>query len=434
MYGDLVTIVIPAYNADQFLRENVESIINQTYKNLEIIYICDGCTDGTVALLQEYAEKDSRIVLQVELENQGAAKSRNIGMNKANGEWIIFWDADDVFNCRTIETLLITAVKEQADVVSCYWECFEEVPSGHAIIDNEMRKLCCDTYPVVNTSKELHQIMQLVDNSPCTKLVHKSIYRKEEVFFQDVPNANDVYYAMVVAMNSHKIAYVDEPLLYIRMNKNRSTISTIRDSKQSFILEALDQVYRYIVCMENRKLLLQSFYNNVFYNFSYYLELPVYDLLFDSLRNNYLEKWNMMEEKIEQGLTCVNKVLYQNVLANKRNIDRQNLLLHAKVELVRRLSVKGCSLWGMGIMGKKLLEELSKTGIKIQHVFDSAQAQWGKVLYGYVVENFNEVQADHIIITTPQFYDEISKQIENRVQNIYNPEQQIWLIPLGNEV
>ncbi|MDE6054175.1 MAG: glycosyltransferase family 2 protein, partial [Lachnospiraceae bacterium] len=266
MNNDLVTIVVPAYNAEPFLRENIESVIRQSYWNLEIIYVCDGCTDHTVKILQEYAGKDARIKVVVERENHGAAVSRNIGMDMASGEWIIFWDSDDIFHVQTIETMVKTAIRESADVVCCYWECFEDAPKGNAQIENAMRKLYCDTYPVVDTDKELYQIMQLIDNSPCTKLVHKSIYRKREIFFQDIPNANDVYYAMVIAINSHKIVYADKPFLYIRMNKNRSTISTDRDLKRSYILEAMDKIYEYIMSREDSALLLKSFYNNVIYN------------------------------------------------------------------------------------------------------------------------------------------------------------------------
>ena len=95
------------------------------------------------------------------------------------------------------------------------------------------------------------------------------------------------------------------------------------------------------------------------------------------------------------------------------------------------MSCKGCSVWGIGEIGSALLKEISKTDINIQHVFDSAQDKWGKKIYGYVVENFNNVQADHIVITTPQFFDEIVERIGSNVSNIYNLEKQIWLIPDG---
>ena len=106
MNEDLVTIVIPAYNAEQFIREGIESVLNQSYKNLEIICVCDGCTDSTAEILQEYARKDSRMVVRIETVNHGAAESRNIGMGMANGEWIAFWDADDLCEYNAIEEMV----------------------------------------------------------------------------------------------------------------------------------------------------------------------------------------------------------------------------------------------------------------------------------------------------------------------------------------
>lgn len=128
MDGDLVTIVIPAYNAEQFLCENVEAVLNQTYKNMEIIYICDGCTDHTVDILRGYAKNDSRIIIRVETENRGAAAARNVGISMAKGEWIAFWDADDLVELNAIEEMVNAAVKEHADLACCYWEYFDDIP------------------------------------------------------------------------------------------------------------------------------------------------------------------------------------------------------------------------------------------------------------------------------------------------------------------
>ena len=224
----LVTIVIPAYNVEKFINENVESIINQSYKNLEIIYVCDGCMDQTVRILCEYAEKDPRITINVQVKNQGAAMARNIGMNLATGDWIIFLDADDIFDLCMIEEMLQTAQDTQADIVGCYWECFDDEPHMNAAIYNEMRKWYSKTYPIIETKQELDHIMQVTDKGPCTKLVHKSIYTQKQVYFQNIPNANDVYYSMVAIINSKRIAYVDKAFLHYRSDKGRSTLSTDR--------------------------------------------------------------------------------------------------------------------------------------------------------------------------------------------------------------
>ncbi len=431
MDGDLVTIVIPAYNAEQFLCENVEAVLNQTYTNMEIIYICDGCTDHTVDILRGYAKNDSRIIIRVETENRGAAAARNVGISMAKGEWIAFWDADDLVELNAIEEMVNAAVKEHADLACCYWEYFDDIPSTDSVLDDWIKKLYCSTYPVINTEKELHHIMQLVTTVPCTKLIHKSLYTKKDIFFQDIPNANDVFFSKVVTINSHKIIYVDKVFYHYRSNKGRHTLSTDRDTRKSYLFAAYDKIYEHIKLKKNNLLLVRSFYNDVITNLNIYLGDPGYDVLFDSLRNVYLQKWGMQENEIIGELSSINRVFYKNIISGNKNINLQEIYIQAKVEFVRNLSCKGCSVWGIGEIGSALLKEISKTDINIQHVFDSAQDKWGKKIYGYVVENFNNVQADHIVITTPQFFDEIVERIGSNVSNIYNLEKQIWLIPDG---
>lgn len=428
MDRDLVTIIIPTYNMEHFLHDNIKSIINQTYRNLEIIYVCDGCTDHSVEILQQYADLDSRIIVQIESENRGAAMARNIGMERAKGEWLIFSDADDIYESCAIDEMMEAAQNEKADLICGYWEYFNDVPSKESAINNWLKKLYCGTYPVINTKREVCHLMQLVENSPCIKLIHRSLYTRNEVFFPDIPNAEDVYFSRVVALNSYKIVYIDKILYHYRSNKDRLTLTTVGDLKRNYILEALDKVYEYIKCREDSVHLLSSFYNDIFMNLNVYLDSPVYDALVDKLRDIYFDKWKISEHAIMEQLCCVNRVIYKNVLSNNKSINKQDIYMQAKVEFVKVLSHRGCSVWGTGEKGRALLKIISKTDIKIQHVFDSAADKWGKKIYGYLIENFDEVQADHIIITTPGFYDEIVKLIGKRANNVYNLENQIWLI------
>lgn len=426
---EIVTIVIPAYNVEKYIRENIESLINQSYKNLEIIYICDGCTDQTVQILCEYTKKDPRVILKIQEKNQGAALARNIGMNLATGEWIIFLDADDIFDLCMIKEMIETAWKSQADIVGCYWECFDEIPNKDAVIPNEMRKWYCKNYPIIETVKELPHIMQITDKGPCTKLVSKSIYTKKDVYFQNIPNANDVYYSISAILNSNRIAYIDKAFLHYRSDKGRKTLSTDRMNKKNYILEAYHQVYGYINSKQNNKSLLQSFYNDVILILFYYLEDEVYNNLFTLLKDVYLDKWQMNKQGIFEQLNEVNKILYNNILNNNRENNRNQLLMKAKIKFVKKISKDGCSIWGIGKLGCELLKEIEKTDIDIQHVYDSAQTEWGRTLYGHVVEKFQQTKSDNIIITTPKYFDDIKVCIGQKVEKIYNLEQQIWMIP-----
>lgn len=89
-----VSIIVPVYNSEKFLPQNIDSIIRQTHKSLEIIFINDGSSDKSLDILEEYSKKDNRIKI-ISIENSGPAKARNIGIDHATGKYICFFDSDD---------------------------------------------------------------------------------------------------------------------------------------------------------------------------------------------------------------------------------------------------------------------------------------------------------------------------------------------------
>lgn len=111
----LVSIVVPVYNADKYLEKTIESFINQTYKQIEIILVNDGSTDNSQQIIDEYAKKDERIS-SITTENKGAPHARNTGLDSANGEFIVFFDADDVMLPDEI-TILCSGLGEDIDLV-----------------------------------------------------------------------------------------------------------------------------------------------------------------------------------------------------------------------------------------------------------------------------------------------------------------------------
>ncbi len=112
----LISIIIPVYNVEDYLRECIDSVINQTYKNLEIILVDDGSTDSSGAICDEYAEKDSRIRV-IHKENSGPSATRNVGIKNAEGKYIYFLDSDDYLTDNAIELLVNTAEVNDADLV-----------------------------------------------------------------------------------------------------------------------------------------------------------------------------------------------------------------------------------------------------------------------------------------------------------------------------
>lgn len=142
----LVTIIIPVYNAANFLKDCIESAISQTHQNLQIICIDDASGDKSNAILTAYEKKDNRIHL-IQLDtNQGVSNARNIGLDNAKGEWIAWLDADDIYHPRFIEILLNTAIAYNADIVECEAEYFSCNNLPQFIIEDEVKPTFGDGY------------------------------------------------------------------------------------------------------------------------------------------------------------------------------------------------------------------------------------------------------------------------------------------------
>lgn len=127
MNSPLVTVVIPIYNVEKQLSRCIDSVLNQTYKNLEIILVDDGSPDNCPQICDEYAKKDDRIIV-IHKVNQGLGMARNTGIELATGKYICFFDSDDYVEVDTVEECCICAERERADLV-CFGH-IEETNSG----------------------------------------------------------------------------------------------------------------------------------------------------------------------------------------------------------------------------------------------------------------------------------------------------------------
>ena len=112
----LVSVIIPAYNAEKYIRSCVESVINQDYKNMEIIVVNDGSIDKTEAIVKSMAEDDSRVVL-INQQNKGPSAARNNGLQSCKGEYVFFLDSDDWIEEECIGTLLNIAIQKDVEIV-----------------------------------------------------------------------------------------------------------------------------------------------------------------------------------------------------------------------------------------------------------------------------------------------------------------------------
>ena len=111
-----ISVIIPIYNSSQTLERTINSVITQTYKNLEIILVNDGSTDDSIEICKKYAEKDNRIII-VNQENKGVGEARNHGIDISTGDFISFVDSDDTMDENLYKELIATQIVTNADIV-----------------------------------------------------------------------------------------------------------------------------------------------------------------------------------------------------------------------------------------------------------------------------------------------------------------------------
>lgn len=121
-----VSVIVPIYNVEEYLRRCVDSILNQTYQNMEIILVDDGSTDGSAIICDNYEKKDDRIVV-IHKKNGGLSDARNEGIKKSTGEYIAFVDSDDYINEKYVEMLLNAAIENDAEIAFCGFERVNDV-------------------------------------------------------------------------------------------------------------------------------------------------------------------------------------------------------------------------------------------------------------------------------------------------------------------
>lgn len=206
-----VSVIVPIYNVEQYLRQCLDSIIKQTYKNIEIILVNDGSPDESGAIADEYKAKDERIKL-IHKENGGLSDARNQGMKEATGEFTMFVDSDDWLNLSTIETMIHTCLHLKADVIqSAFYYTYQD----KLLIDR--RYLEKSKEPITLNRQEL--MSELVRNKYVKNFAWGKLYKTKLI--KDIPFKKgvlfeDVFWAHQVMHRVKTYAILNDVFYYYR--------------------------------------------------------------------------------------------------------------------------------------------------------------------------------------------------------------------------
>ena len=231
----LVSIIIPVYNVETYLHQCLDSIVNQTYKNIEIICVNDGSTDNSLSVLQEYKQNDSRIII-LDIPNNGVSNARNQGLEQALGEWVMFVDSDDWLERDCLQKLLLFNSEHQSDIIM--FPYISEHVSGpkerklfkveHVFMGEELRTLARRMIGPIG--KEITNPAQLDSyGSIWGKIYRKSLIK--DLNFVDlkiVGTCEDSIFNMQIFKSVTKVIYTNSTHYHYRKTNNNSITSRYR--------------------------------------------------------------------------------------------------------------------------------------------------------------------------------------------------------------
>ena len=234
MENKLITVIIPIYNVQQYLPKCIESVLNQTYSNLEIILVDDGSSDLSGSICDEYAERDKRIKV-VHQETGGVSSARNTGLDHATGEFICWVDSDDYISSSLVAELYALVMKYDVNIAACNYLQGTEREYQFKSQDNNTPQLLSTEQAFDYLYKDGHHTF--IVNASWGKLIKKNLYEglryPEGRIFEDI----HVTYQLIGKCDS--IIYTDE-VLYYYFKHSKSIMHSPFDKHKQDYLDALE--------------------------------------------------------------------------------------------------------------------------------------------------------------------------------------------------
>lgn len=294
----MVSIIIPVYNVEKYIKQCLESIFNQTYKEYEVIIIDDGSTDSSNKIINSYIGLDNIIILNQ--ENKGVSEARNLGLKKATGEYIVFIDPDDYLQEDYLEKMVNKIKKTNSDVVICGFKSF---------YDDNRRKSEFNLYKLEDKIYSSNEVINLMLELKVKGYVWDKMFKRENLInnnfrFEPGRYVQDWFPIFKEIYNSSKITFLNEILYNYRL-RNGSTVHKKNMKVTEDYYHAVEEIKTYIreMNIDVEKKSYNTFYINTFYNLirNFYL----------ANKNKKVYK-NFYDSKYKENNISISKIIFNN--------------------------------------------------------------------------------------------------------------------------
>ena len=293
----MISVIVPFYNEEKYLNRCLDSIINQTYNDLEILLIDDGSNDNSFNIAKEYESKDSRIKLYKQ-NNEGLSSARNKGLDNAQGEYILFVDGNDEIVNTMIYDLYNLLINTNCDIAIC---SIKEINDDNYVIDNK------------------EEVINIIDNDDKYDMIQKDPIRSvvqwnklfKKYIFDDIrfpvgKYHEDEYVIHKQLFKANKIAYTNKQLYLYYRNPNSISLNPDMKKRYDIVLAYKDRIEFF------KKNKLDKYLNNTYCLLKLFVKLTNIkkDNYVDD--NNYLDKINNEFNNIDINIKSINKI-YSNI-------------------------------------------------------------------------------------------------------------------------
>lgn len=249
----MISIVVPVYNTEEYLKKCIDSILNQTYKNFEIIIIND-CSKGNAdEIIKSY--KDKRIKYIKNKTNMGIGYNRNLGITKSKGDYICFIDSDDYIKEDFLELMYNKCDNDNLDLCICDY--------NYVYSNGKIRKFELESFQNTNL-EETPKLLIDIPLGPCNKMYRKSMITDNKIKFSEKLKYEDLSFVASTLFYSKNIGKIDDALNYFSVHENSET--TTRDEKVFDIFKQLDIVKK--IYKDEKNLYLNELIVSTIFNYT----------------------------------------------------------------------------------------------------------------------------------------------------------------------
>lgn len=444
-----ISVIVPVYNASRYLRRCLDSLVNQTMKEIEIILVDDASQDGSTNIIKEYMLQYPDIITCIHHEtNLGPGGARNTGLKNAMAEYVIFIDSDDLVKSDICEKMYNVAKSKDSDIVCCdyYHEKngdFGELEFFPTCVTGEV------------TSKKLELLIPLLTASPVAKLIRKSILMDHQLFFPEKMTFEDLATVPTWFLYFHQVDNIREPLYYVVENPNSLT----RTKNTNGYYDVFPAVQR--VCDELQK---RGYHNQ------YVMDMLLCRGLLDEM-NYFMGRMTQIDKaKLEKLKNEVkkyipdykeNKILYK--IGEPKAIAAAQLFMKDTDRFIQMLEHQQWSelggsyvpyyeqgilfwkqvldycqnnhfriaIWGAGGKGSSFLNYYDKGHQYISYVIDTNEKRWGEHMEtGHEICSFEYCmdQVDVVIIMNRLYSGMIKRKVKSGKKEIRTIEYDMYVL------